>query len=110
MSQWDFGPFSAIALTGFPSGTVLADRGLRGDHLVRHQHREGRPLRARVRPGRSSRTASAGYNNTYYSGVGITTSFNGPWDATRIRAEVGYPVVAHGVHGFTINVQLLKVF
>ncbi len=52
----------------------------------------------------------AGYDNTYFSGVGITTSFNGPWDGTRIRADVGYPVVDHGVKGFTINVQILKVF
>ena len=52
----------------------------------------------------------AGYNNTYFSGVGITSSFNGPWNNTRIRADVGYPVVNHGVKGFTINAQILKVF
>ncbi|HEY1433805.1 MAG TPA: hypothetical protein VGG65_00435, partial [Thermoanaerobaculia bacterium] len=52
----------------------------------------------------------AAYDNTYFSGIGITTSFNGPWDNTRIRADAGYPVVAHGVKGFTINAQILKVF
>jgi hypothetical protein len=25
-------------------------------------------------------------------------------------ADVGYPVVAHGVRGFTINAQILKLF
>ena len=59
---------------------------------------------------RSSPTASPGYDNTYFSGVGITTAFNGPWDNTRIRADVGYPVVAQGVKGFTINAQILKLF
>ena len=54
--------------------------------------------------------AQQGYKNTYFSGAGFATSFNGPWDSTRIRAEIGYPVVAHGVQGFTMNVQFLKVF
>ena len=35
---------------------------------------------------------------------------NGPWDNTRIRVETGYPVVAHGVKGLTLNFNFLKVF
>ena len=54
--------------------------------------------------------ALAGYDGTYFSGAGISTAFNGPWDNTRIRGEVGVPVVRNGVNGFTINIQLLKLF
>ena len=108
-SQWDFGPFSTTALTGFPSGTVLADRayeaiisyGINIQEIVRFEVEYGQALVT---------NRFAGDYNAYYSGIGITTSFNGPWDGTRIRADAGYPVVARGVHGFTINVQLLKVF
>ena len=108
-SQWDFGPFTANALTGFPSGTVLADRayeaivsyGINIQEIVRFEIEYGQALVT---------NRLAGDNNAYYSGIGITTSFNGPWDGTRIRADVGYPVVAHGVKGFTINAQILKVF
>ena len=107
-SQWDFGPFSTTALPGFPSGTVRADRayeaiisyGLNIENIIRFEVYDQALVTNRF----------AGYDNTYFSGIGITTSFNGPWDSTRIRAEVGYPVVARGVHGFTINVQFLKVF
>jgi hypothetical protein len=52
----------------------------------------------------------SGYDHTYFSGVGLETSFNGPWDNTRVRAEVGYPVVAHGVKGLTLNLNFLKLF
>ena len=57
-----------------------------------------------------SMSAEAVGNSGGESGVGVATSFNGPWDSTRIRIEAGYPVVAHGVQGFTINAQFLKVF
>lgn len=108
-SQWDFGPFSGNALTGFPTGTVLADRayeaiisyGINIQEVVRFELEYGQALVT---------NRYAGDTNAYYSGIGITTSFNGPWDSTRIRADAGYPVVARGVQGFTINVQLLKVF
>ena len=108
-SQWDFGPFTGNALTGFPSGTVLADRayeaivsyGINIQEIVRFEIEYGQALVT---------NRLAGDNNAYYSGIGITTSFNGPWDGTRIRADAGYPVVARGVKGFTINAQILKVF
>jgi len=108
-SQWDFGPFTSNALTGFPSGTVLADRafeaivsyGINIENVVRFELEYGQALVT---------NRFAGDDNTYYSGIGITTSFNGPWDGTRIRADLGYPVVAQGVKGFTINAQILKVF
>jgi hypothetical protein len=108
-SRWDFGPFSSNSMIGFPSGAVLADRayqanvsyGLNIQEIVRFELEYNQTLVT---------NRQAGWNNTYFSGFGLTTAFNGPWDGTRIRAEVGYPVVAHGVKGFTINAQLLKLF
>jgi hypothetical protein len=108
-SQWDFGPFTTTQLTGFPSGSVVADEavlsnisyGLNIENIVRFELEYDQALVT---------NKFAGYKNTYFSGIGITTSFNGPWDGTRIRADAGYPVVAHGVKGFTINAQILKVF
>ena len=108
-SQWDFGPFSTHSMTGFPSGSVLADSawlnnlsyGLNIENIIRFELEYDQALVT---------NKFAGYNNTYFSGIGITSSFNGPWNNTRIRADVGYPVVNHGVKGFTINAQILKVF
>ncbi len=108
-SQWDFGPFSTNSLTGFPSGTVLADRAY--EAIISYGINIQEILRFEIEYAQAVVTnRSAGDNNAYYSGIGVTTSFNGPWDGTRVRADAGYPVVARGVHGFTINVQLLKVF
>jgi hypothetical protein len=108
-SQWDFGPFGTHSMTGYPSGSVLADSawlsnlsyGLNIENVVRFELEYDQALVT---------NKFAGYHNTYFSGIGITTAFNGPWDNTRIRADVGYPVVNHGVKGFTINAQILKVF
>lgn len=108
-SQWDFGPFTTTQLTGFPSGSVLADEavlsnisyGLNIENIVRFELEYDQALVT---------NKYAAYHNTYFSGIGITTAFNGPWDNTRIRCDAGYPVVAHGVKGFTINAQILKVF
>jgi hypothetical protein len=108
-SQWDFGPFTTTQITGFPSGSVVANEavlnnlsyGVNIENVVRFELEYDQALVT---------NKYAGYHNTYFSGIGITTAFNGPWDNTRIRADVGYPVVAHGVKGFTINAQILKVF
>ncbi len=108
-SQWDFGPFTTTSITGFPSGSVLANEavlnnlsyGLNIENVVRFEVEYDQALVT---------NKFAGYHNTYFSGIGVTTAFNGPWDGTRIRCDVGYPVVAHGVKGFTINAQILKVF
>ena len=108
-SQWDFGPFGPSRLYGFPGGSVRANSagvlnlsyGLNIENVVRFEVGYDQALVTEP---------SSGYSNTYFSGVGVATQFNGPWDATRIRAEVGYPVVANGVKGLTLNVQLLKIF
>ncbi len=108
-SQWDFGPFGQSRLYGFPGGSVRADSagilnlsyGINVENVVRFEIGYDQALITEPQ---------SGYTNTYFSGVGVATQFNGPWDSTRIRAEVGYPVVAHGVQGLTLNVQLLKVF
>jgi hypothetical protein len=108
-SQWDFGPFSRNSLAGFPSGAIRAERagllnlsyGINIESLIRFELSYDQAIITNPLQGTS---------NTYFSGVGLTTAFNGPWDGTRIRAEVGVPVVRHGVSGFTINAQILKLF
>ncbi len=108
-SQWDFGPFGQSRLYGFPGGSVRAESagllnlsyGLNIENVVRFEVGYDQALVT---------NAQQGYRTTYFSGVGVATSFNGPWDSTRIRIETGYPVVAHGVQGFTVNAQFLKVF
>ena len=104
-----FGPFGPSRLYGFPGGSVRADRGgvinlsygLNIENVIRFEVGYDQALIT---------NEQQGYRNTYFSGAGVATSFNGPWDSTRIRAEVGYPVVNHGVQGLTLNVQFLKVF
>jgi hypothetical protein len=108
-SEWDFGPFGTTKLAGFPSGSVRADRaflanlsyGLNIENVVRFELSYDQALVTQK---------LSGYDHAYFSGVGLETSFNGPWDNTRVRAEVGYPVVAHGVKGLTLNLNFLKLF
>lgn len=108
-SRWDFGPLGTTQLSGFPGGSVRADRavlanlsyGLNFQNVVRFELQYDQALITQK---------TGGYDQTYFSGVGLETSFNGPWDNTRIRAQVGYPVVAHGVKGLTLNLNLLKLF
>jgi len=108
-SQWDFGPFSRNSMHGFPSGALRAERagfasisyGINIENVVRFEAIYDQAIITNPLQGTS---------NTYFSGAGIATAFNGPWENTRIRAEVGVPVVRHGVSGFTINAQILKLF
>ncbi|HEY3202994.1 MAG TPA: hypothetical protein VGL03_04970 [Thermoanaerobaculia bacterium] len=108
-SQWDFGPLGGNPIRGFPGGSVRADRavlanlsyGLNIENVVRFEVFYDQALVT---------NKLSGYDKTYFSGAGISTAFNGPWDNTRIRGEVGIPVVRHGVSGFTISAQLLKLF
>jgi hypothetical protein len=108
-SEWDFGPFGEAPLRGFPTGSVRANRayvanisyGLNIQNIIRFEILYDQAI---VTENLSQ------YHNTYFSGVGLQAAVNGPWDNTRIRAEIGYPVVAHGVKGLTLNAQLLKLF
>ena len=108
-SQWDFGPFGTNQIAGFPGGSVRADRaflanltyGLNIENVVRFEASYDQALVTQE---------LSGYDHTYFSGAGFESSFNGPWDNTRIRAKVGYPIVAHGVKGLTLNLTLLKIF
>ena len=52
----------------------------------------------------------SGFKNTYFSGAGLLASLNGPWKNSLFRAELGTPVVRHGVTGFVVNVLVLKLF
>ena len=108
-SEWDFGPFGTTQLAGFPYGSVRANRaflanlsyGLNIQNIIRFELEYDQALITQK---------LSGYDHTYFSGIGLQTAFNGPWDNTRIRGEIGYPVVAHGVKGLTVTMNLLKLF
>jgi len=108
-SQWDFGPFGEAEIRGFPRGSLRADRavvnnlsyGINIENAIRFEllYDQG-----------WIKNPQQGFNYDYFSGAGIATALNGPWENTRIRGEVGIPVVRHGISGFTISAQILKLF
>jgi hypothetical protein len=108
-SQWDFGPFGDAEIRGFPRGSLRADRaivnnlsyGINIENAIRFEllYDQG-----------WIKNPQQGFDYSYFSGAGIATALNGPWENTRIRGEVGIPVVRHGISGFTISAQILKLF
>lgn len=108
-SQWDFGPFTTNKIAGFPSGSVRADQAFLAN--LSYGVNLGEVLRFGINYDQALVTQKlSGYDHTYFSGAGLDLDMNGPWDNTRIRIETGYPVVAHGVKGLTLNFNFLKVF
>jgi hypothetical protein len=108
-SRWDFGPFGTTKLSGFPSGSVRADSAILNN--LSYGVNLGDVLRFGIDYDQALVTEKlSGYDHTYFSGAGLDLEMNGPWDNTRIRIETGYPVVAHGVKGLTLNFNFLKVF
>ena len=108
-SRWDFGPFTTNKISGFPSGSVRADRAILNN--LSYGVNLGEVLRFGINYDQALVTEKlSGYDHTYFSGAGLDLDMNGPWDNTRIRIETGYPVVAHGVKGLTLNFNFLKVF
>jgi hypothetical protein len=108
-SRWDFGPFTTNKIAGFPSGSVRADRAILNN--LSYGVNLGEVLRFGINYDQAFVTEKlSGYDHTYFSGAGLDLDMNGPWDNTRIRVETGYPVVAHGVKGLTLNFNFLKVF
>jgi len=108
-SKYEFGTFSGNPVRGYKSGSLRTESafvanvsyGLNIEDLIRF---EGFYDQALLKDKRS------GFNNTYFSGAGLLASFNGPWQNSILRGEIGTPVVSHGVHGFVVNVLLLKLF
>ena len=108
-SKYEFGFFSGNPLRGFKNGSVKTEQallanlsyGLNIQDIIRF---EGFYDQAIVDDKRS------GFENTYFSGAGLLASLNGPWENSLLRAEVGVPVVSHGIRGFVVNVLLLKLF
>ena len=108
-SRWDFGPFTTNKIAGFPSGSVRADSAFLNN--LSYGVNLGEVLRFGINYDQALVTEElSGYDHTYFSGAGLDLDMNGPWDNTRIRIEAGYPVVAHGVKGLTLNFNFLKVF
>jgi len=108
-SKYEFGTFSGHPLRGYQSGSLRTENafvmnlsyGLNIENIIRF---EGFYDQALVNDKKS------GFDNEYFSGAGLLASLNGPWSNTLVRAEVGTPVVSHGIHGVVINVLLLKLF
>ncbi|MFN2633663.1 MAG: hypothetical protein ABR610_09630, partial [Thermoanaerobaculia bacterium] len=108
-SKYEFGAFSGHPLRGFQSGSLRTERaylgnvsyGINIEDIIRFEgFYDQAVLNDRV----------SGFTNTYFSGAGLLASLNGPWKNSLFRAEVGVPVVGHGVSGYVINVLLLKLF
>ncbi|HKD12460.1 MAG TPA: hypothetical protein VKE50_10305, partial [Thermoanaerobaculia bacterium] len=108
-SKYEFGPFSGNIIHGYASGSLRSERailnhlsyGINIEDIIRFEgFYDQALLRDRI----------AGYHDTYFSGAGLLASFNGPWKNSIVRAEIGVPVVSHGVHGFVINALILKLF
>ena len=94
---------------GFQSGSLRTEKawianlsyGLNIEDIIRFEGFYDQALLSDVR---------SGFRNTYFSGAGLLASLNGPWQNSLFRAEVGVPVVRHGVTGFVVNVLMLKLF
>ncbi|MDQ2978749.1 MAG: hypothetical protein M3R62_05980 [Acidobacteriota bacterium] len=108
-SKYEFGAFSGHALRGFHNGSLRTERalvanlsyGLNIEDIIRFEGFYDQALL-------SDRVS--GFHNTYFSGAGLLASLNGPWKNSLFRAEIGVPVVRHGVSGFVLNVLVLKLF
>ena len=108
-SKYEFGSFSGNPVRGYKSGSLRTESafvanvsyGLNIEDIIRF---EGFYDQAVLKDKRS------GFNNTYFSGAGLLASVNGPWQNSILRGEIGTPVISHGVHGFVVNVLLLKLF
>jgi MucB/RseB family protein len=108
-SKYEFGAFSGNAMHGFQSGSLRTEKallanisyGINIEDIIRFEGFYDQGL---------LRDKVSGFHDTYFSGAGLLASFNGPWKNSLVRAEVGVPVVSHGVHGFVVNALLLKLF
>jgi hypothetical protein len=108
-SKYEFGPFSGNAAHGFKSGSLRTQKaflatlsyGLNIENIIRFEGFYDQIL---------ATDKESGFNNTYFSGVGLLASLNGPIKNSLLRAEIGVPVVRHGVKGFVVNALLLKLF
>jgi hypothetical protein len=108
-SRYEFGPFSGNPAHGFKSGSLRTERafmakisyGLNIEDVIRFEGYYDQIL---------ATDKVSGYNSTYFSGAGLLASLNGPIKDSLLRAEIGVPVVRHGVNGFVVNLLLLKLF
>ncbi len=108
-SKYEFGTFSGNPVRGYKSGSLRTESafvgnvsyGLNIEDIIRFEAFYDQAL---------VKDKLSGFNNTYFSGAGLLASFNGPWQNSLLRAEVGTPVVSHGVHGIVVYFLLLKLF
>ncbi len=108
-SKYEFGTFSGNPVRGYKSGSLRTESafvgnvsyGLNIEDIIRFEAFYDQAL---------VKDKLSGFNNTYFSGAGLLASFNGPWQNSLLRTEVGTPVVGHGVHGLVVYFLLLKLF
>lgn len=108
-SKYEFGPFSGNVLHGFKSGSLRTQRaflasvsyGLNIENIIRFEGFYDQLI---------ANDEVSGFHERYFSGAGLLASLNGPLKNSLLRAEIGVPVIRHGVNGFVVNVLLLKLF
>jgi hypothetical protein len=108
-SKYEFGTFSGHPIRGYKNGSLRSQTswemnvsyGLNFENIIRFEGFYDQAL---------LKDEESGFDNTYFSGAGLLASLNGPLKNSLIRAEVGVPVVGHGIHGVVVNVLLLKLF
>ncbi len=109
-SKYTFGFFGGTSLRGFRSGALRAEEAITSKvaygYVIGNAFRlEGIYEDARV----TDRTA--GLSRAYFSGVGLSGEFAGPW-ATLVKLDAGTPVAGRnrGMTGFVLNLNILKIF
>ena len=108
-SRYEFGSFSSTPVRGYKSGSLRTQSafvanisyGLNIENVIRFEALYDQAV---------VNDKTSGFDNEYFSGAGLVASLNGPWSNTLVRAEVGVPVISHGIHGVVVNVILLKLF
>jgi hypothetical protein len=108
-SKYEFGSFSSHPMHGFQSGSLRTQTawvanlsyGINIEDIIRFEgFYDQAVLTDKI----------SGFHDTYFSGAGLLASLNGPWKNSLFRAELGVPVVRHGVTGFVVNLLVLKLF
>lgn len=108
-SDFQFGFFNELKLHGFKSGSVRADRAWTFNTSYGYNIGDTFRLEAFYDSALVTDRLS-GYNNVYFSGVGISGTTHVPGLNTIVRFDFGVPLISHNIRGFVIYLIFLKMF
>jgi|GEM_PF-1370974 len=108
-SDFQFGFFNELKLHGFKSGSVRADRAWTFNTSYGYSIGDTFRLEAFYDSALVTDRRS-GYNNAYFSGVGISGTTNLPGLNTIVRFDFGLPLISHNIRGFVVYLVFLKMF